>query len=245
MENIMKQIIAGIFLFLSVPFVLAGHHEGESKPVYQFFHFSTLDEAAVVKAFDDFFVSDCGKEFPGNIAIAREFYNGSDTSTHFMIAGFKSHKDRVAGEMTSCPPFGKWVADMNAAGALPWKSERLVQAVKEVKDWSQDTAFLKYDFNVAPQDVEQFVGIWDELMASLTEEGLVTNSYGLEEVLAGTKDFTHFAYVGHTDRALLAEQSAKVTSSEAYKEYLAKAADLRTSTNTTMVYIVKSWAGKN
>ena len=129
---------------------------------------------------------------------------------------------------------------MNAAGVFPWTSVRLVQAVKEVKDWSQDTAFLKYDFNVAPEDVEEFVGIWEELMTSLEEEGLVTNSYGLEAVLAGTKDFTHFAYVGHTDRALLAEQSVKVTSSEAYRKYLAKAADLRVSVNTTMTYIVKS-----
>ena len=241
----MKQIITGIFLLLSIPFALAGHHEGESKPVYQFFHFHTMDQAAVVKAYDDFFASDCGKEFPGNIALAHEFYNGSDPANYFAVAGFKSHKDRVAGETTSCPEFFKWLSDMNAAGVFPWTSVRLVQAVKEVKDWSQDTAFLKYDFNVAPEDVEEFVGIWDELMTSLEKEGLVTNSYGLEAVLAGTKDFTHFAYVGHTDRALLAEQSVKVTSSEAYKKYLAKAADLRVSVNTTMTYIVKSWAGKN
>ena len=34
-----------------------------------------MDRAAVVKAYDDFFASDCGKEFPGNIALAHEFYN--------------------------------------------------------------------------------------------------------------------------------------------------------------------------
>ncbi|MDC0213641.1 hypothetical protein OAL14_02415 [Gammaproteobacteria bacterium] len=238
----MKHAMLFAVTMLLTSLLQAGHHEEGVKPIYQFYHFNAPDPAAVVSAMDKFAASDCGKQMPANIALSAELYNGSDNATHFIIVGFGSHADRVKAEalQATCPAASVFNASMQKAGVTR-TSERLAQAVVEVKDWSQDTTFMKFDFQVAPENVSAFLSAWTKLTNAAVKAGHLTNSYGLEGIIAGSKDFSHFVYIGHTDSAALVENFAKVSASSAYAEYSKAVANLRTSVNTSMIQIVKSW----
>ena len=238
----MQHILILIAVLFLAQFTHAEDNNESAKPIYQFYHFNAPNPAAVVVAMDGFASSACGKRMPGNVALSAEMYNGSESATHFIIVGFASHSDRVMAEglMASCPEAALFRSNMRAAG-VTWTSERLVQAVVEVKDWSQDSAFMKFDFNVAPQDVSKFMGAWKRLTDQSVKNGYMTNSYGLEAVIAGSKDYSYFAFVGHTDRAALVENFAKISASKAYSDYSRAVDGVREAVNTTFVYILKSW----
>ena len=77
----------------------------DSGPYYAFYHIQASNPAAVVTAMDKFWASDCGKQYPADVALSQEMFNGSYPSTHFIINTFQSSNDqsKAAEIMRSCP----------------------------------------------------------------------------------------------------------------------------------------------
>ena len=52
-------------------------HHSESGPLYAFYHLQVGNPAALVSAMDTFWASDCGKQYPADVALSQELFNGS------------------------------------------------------------------------------------------------------------------------------------------------------------------------
>tara|TARA_E500000075_G_C6730587_1_gene193463 strand:- start:362 stop:538 length:177 start_codon:yes stop_codon:yes gene_type:complete len=54
------------------------------------------NSAAVVAAMNKFWASDGGKEYPADVAIAQELFNGSCSSKHLIIITFRTrHRNEI------------------------------------------------------------------------------------------------------------------------------------------------------
>ena len=81
------------FSFLFSGLIFADDHQ-DSGPFYAFYHLQVTNPAAVVAAMDQFWASDCGKEYPADVALAQELFNGAYSSTHFIINTFQNSNDQ-------------------------------------------------------------------------------------------------------------------------------------------------------
>ena len=78
-----------------------------------------------------------------------------------------------------------------------------------------------------------------ELMESNVESGSVTSSYGLNRVLYGNDEFTHFVYIGASDFVTLTDGATELTSSKAFEKFSSKV-KMREVLNTSLVIPVKA-----
>ena len=70
----MKLLVMFIAAALSIP-ALSDNHSPEN-PYLGFYYFSAPNAEAVVKAMDTFYDSDCGKQYPADVALAEQVFNG-------------------------------------------------------------------------------------------------------------------------------------------------------------------------
>ena len=84
--------------------VFANDHE-DNGPYYAFYHLQVANPAALVESMDRFWASDCGKQYPADVALSQEVFNGGYSSTHFVINTFQNSPDqaKAAEIMRSCP----------------------------------------------------------------------------------------------------------------------------------------------
>ena len=83
---------------------VANEHK-DNGPYYAFYHLQVANSAALVESMDRFWASDCGKQYPADVALSQEVFNGGYSSTHFVINTFQTSADqaKAAEIMRSCP----------------------------------------------------------------------------------------------------------------------------------------------
>ena len=101
---------------------------------------------------DTFWASDCGKQYPADVALLEEVFNGSSPSTHFIINTFQTSADQAqaAEIMRSCPDAVAFVQSLYESGTLP-VSQYMGSAPIDESDWTEDIIFSKVDIVVEPQ----------------------------------------------------------------------------------------------
>ena len=98
------KLLLSFFLVLFSFNAYADDHN-DSSPFYAFYHLQVANPAALLDSMDRFWASDCGKQYPADVALSQEVFNGSYPSTHFIINTFQSATDqaKAAQLMRSCP----------------------------------------------------------------------------------------------------------------------------------------------
>ena len=170
-----------------------------------------------------------------------ETLNGASNSTHFIIASYMTREDfQNAGALTqSCPEAATMLGSlMNSASPV---SDLAIVPIIEANDWTVDGAFTKYDMRMNLENEEEYAEAWSELMESNVESGSVTSSYGLNRVLYGNDEFTHFVYIGASDLVTLTDGATELTSSKAFEKFSRKVKGMREVLNTSLVIPVKAW----
>ena len=238
MKNL-KTAILLIFLSLSGVAALADDH-GEAGPFYAFYHLQTSNPAAVVAAMDKFWESDCGKKYPADVALSAESFNGSNSSTHFIINTFQTSEDQaVAAEiMRTCPDARTFLEEFYSDAQAT--SQYMGSAAIDENDWTQDSAFAKYDIIVEPQNQAAYAAAYADMMEKISED-VDLRSYGLGAVNFGRDNFSHWVWTGARSIPELSSISEKVQTHAAFADFNSKVGDIRTIVNTTQVEIIKGY----
>ena len=157
------------FSFVFSGLIFADDHQ-DSGPFYAFYHLQVTNPAAVVAAMDQFWASDCGKEYPADVALAQEMFNGAYRSTHFIINTFQNSNDqsKAAEIMRSCPDAITFLQELAASGTTPVMQYMGAAPIDE-NDWTQDTVFSKFDIIVEPQDQAAYAGAYMKMMKAASK----------------------------------------------------------------------------
>jgi hypothetical protein len=236
-EKITMKIIVLLMSLVLSSFAVADDH-ADGGPFYAFYHLNVTNPAGVVEAMDKFWASDCGKQYPADVALSQELFNGGYASTHFIINTFQSIEDqsKAAEIMRSCPDSAVFLQALSAS-AQP-VIEYLGPAPVDENDWGQDSAFSKFDIIVEPQDQAAYAAAYVKMMNAVGKD-IDLRSYGLGAVFFGRDKFTHWVWTGGRTQAELAAISQQMLSHPAFAAFNAEVADMRTVVNTSQIQTLK------
>ena len=230
------------YTYLTLAFMLSftlvseetGRHE-----MHAFYFMQVSNPPAIVGAIDKFASSECGKKFPADMTLMAETINGSSPATHFLILSFETRADfQKAGQLAnSCPEAAAMLQSFVASASQVRNSLNL--PVAEFGDWTKDSVFLRYD--VTLKNETAYIEAWTEMMDSLSTEGSVNGSYGINRAFAGNDQSTHFVYIGASDFDSLTANQQTLTTSSDFAKFSRKVGNNRTVINTSVVIPVKGW----
>ena len=230
------------YTYLTLAFLLSftlvseetGRHE-----MHAFYFMQVSNPPAIVGAIDKFASSECGKKFPADMTLMAETINGSSPATHFLILSFETRADfQKAGQLAnSCPEAAEMLQSFVASASQVRNSLNL--PVAEFGDWTKDSIFLRYD--VTLKNETAYIEAWTEMMDSLSTEGSVNGSYGINRAFAGNDQSTHFVYIGASDFDSLTANQQTLTTSSDFAKFSRKVGNNRTVINTSVVIPVKGW----
>jgi hypothetical protein len=98
---------------------------------------------------------------------------------------------------------------------------------------------MKIDMRVSA--AERYAASLSEMMDANVQSGVVSDSYGLNRILFGNSEASHFVYLGAQDFESLVELETAIRGSIAFEEYLSKVGDVRELLNTSLITPVASW----
>ena len=175
----MKLLVMFIAAALSIP-ALSDNHSPEN-PYLGFYYFSAPNPEAVVKAMDTFYESDCGKQYPADVALAEQVFNGGYESTHFFLNSYANAaaQQKAAEIFRTCPAALAFLTEMSEAGVV-FTMEHLSFPLIAEGDSTQDFAFAKFDVKVAPQNQAAYAMALRKMMTAAAED-VDVRSYRSEE----------------------------------------------------------------
>ena len=240
-RGIKMKILAFLSALLFSATTLADDHQ-DSGPYYAFFHMQVADPAAVVDSMDRFWASDCGKQYPADVALSQEVFNGGYTSTHFIINTFQNSADqaKAAELMRTCASSIQFLQELAAAGTIP-TTQYMGPAAVDENDWGQDSAFSKFDIIVEPQDQAAYAAAYGKMMKEAAKD-IDLRSYGLGAVYFGRDKFTHWVWTGGRSIPEVNAISEQLIAHPAFAEFNEAVGDMRTVVNTSQIQILKGYA---
>ena len=235
------RLLLALFLGVFGAQALADDH-AKAGPFYAFYHIQSTNPAAVVAAMDKFWDSDCGKQYPADVALSEEVFNGGNTSTHFIINTFQNSEDqaKAAEIMRSCPDALVFLEELYGSGVLA-VSQYMGPAAVDENDWTQDLVFSKFDIIVEPQNQAAYAAAYSEMMEKVSDD-VDLRSYGLGSIYFGRDKFTHWVWTGGRSIPELSAISEKLLAHPAFADFNRKVGAMRTVVNTTQVQILKGYA---
>ena len=240
MKTLLSLLLASILSIAS--FATVAEESRDNGPYYAFYHMQVANPAAVVAAMDAFWESDCGKQYPADVALLQESFNGASTSTHFIINTFQTSADQAkAGEvMRSCPAAGEFLQALNAAGTVQ-TSQYMGAAPIDANDWTQDTVFSKFDIIVEPQNQQRYAAAYAKMMAKISRD-VELRSYGLGAIAYGRDSFTHWVWTGARSIPELNAIGERVNTHPAFQEFNQDVGRMRDLVNTSQNIVIKGYA---
>jgi hypothetical protein len=235
----MKLLVMFIAAALSIP-ALSDNHSPEN-PYLGFYYFSAPNAESVVKAMDTFYESDCGKQYPADVALAEQVFNGGYESTHFFLNSYANAaaQQKAAEIFRTCPAALAFLTEMSEAGVV-FTMEHLSFPLIAEGDSTQDFAFAKFDVKVAPQNQAAYAMALRKMMNAAAED-VDVRSYGNNLAMFGNDRFTNSVYVGAESLTQLEAIQQALFAHPAYAAFSKETADMRESVNTTQVLFVKSY----
>jgi hypothetical protein len=241
MKNLLSLLVVSILSIVPAS-ALAEESSDPNGPYYAFYHMQVAIPGAVVAAMDAFWESDCGKQYPADVALLQESFNGASSSTHFIINTFKTSEDQAkAGEiMRGCPTALAFLQALNVAGTVQ-TSQYMGAAPIDANDWSQDNVFSKYDIIVEPQNQQRYAAAYAKMMAKIGRD-VELRSYGLGVIAFGRDSFTHWVWTGASSIPELNTISQRVNSHPAFEEFNQDVGRMRDLVNTSQNIVIKAYA---
>jgi hypothetical protein len=206
-----------------------------------FYYFSAPDPSAVVDAVDRFYASDCGKQYPADVALAEQVFNGSDPSTHFFLNTYRdaAAQQKAAEILRSCPAAIAFLGELAASGVV-FTMEHLSFPLVAEGDSTEDFAFAKFDIKVEPQHQQTYAMAFTKMMASAAQD-VALRSYGNNLAGFGNDKFTNSVSVGAATLTQLAQIQQALFAHPAYAAFSKETSDIRENVNTTQVLFIKSY----
>ena len=213
--------------------------------IMEFNYLTVTDPQNFMMEVDKFDKSQCAKKWrdESNVAVSLWSLRGSG-STHFILVVYENADMMQKGRaiFNSC----KESADMiktfknntDTDRSWNWVAENVVSG----RNWTNDTIFAKYNFNVEEGHEAHYLKEWKKLMSSQMD--VVKNSFGLNRIAFGNRYVSHMVYIGNESLSELLESQKNVTSSDEFAMFSKEVKSVRENVNIELVQLVKFYNGK-
>ena len=242
MENKMKKLL--ITLRFSLPLVTGAWADepADGPEMLGWYHFYAPNPGAVVAAMDKFWASDCGKEYPADVVLAAEVFNGGNAASHFILNTYPNAaaQEKAVNMMATCAGGQEFLRELQAADVVGTRQMLGFHAV-EGGDWTKDAAFAKFDIRVEARNQGAYVAAWQKMMSAVVED-INISSYGVGAIVFGNDAFSHWVYVGAKTSTELAAAQQAILTHPAFATFVQETSTLRENVNTTLIQIVKGYS---
>jgi len=209
----------------------------------EFHYFNVTNPAKFVEAMDEHYASDCAEKWQAESGAEVVLMQvlGS-THTHFIYVGYKNNDMLEKGRKLfgSCSETAKMIAKLNKYSEPSDYVSRLGEQSLEVGDWTKDSHFMKFNFDVVPGKAGLYAKEWTKMMNSLEQ----TNSAGLITHRAGNGWMSHFVYVGGDSIDDLYTTFDANSQTEAFQTFIENISSIRTLRNVSLITPVKGYPAK-
>jgi hypothetical protein len=236
----MKQILFGVLGVLLSISAFADDYD-DSAPFYAFYHLQVADPVALVDSMTRFWSSDCGKQYPADVALAQESFNGSSLSTHFIVNTFQKSADqaKAAEIMRSCDAGVQFLQELATAGSIP-TTQYMGFTLIDANDRTKDTVFAKYDVIVGSENQAAYAASYAKMMKAVFKDSEV-RSYGFGAVYYGRDKFTHWLWTGARSIPELTAIVKQRGAHPAFTIFTNEVSGMRTFVNASQIQMLQVW----
>jgi len=244
-------IISGVASIVTPPSSHANEAE-ENPGVGEFHYFRVTDPIGFVSAIDTHYASECAANWQrvsgANVLLAQL---SGDQATHVIHVGYPNYKKMAEGRalFRSCGETASMIAAINNATDTDSYSNVIVEPVTQFNGAALQKYYVKTDVKIAAaQEAEYskaFVAFLNDYTTSHGAGGgaganfVNTSHHGINRVLFGNRDASHYVYFGGEDLDSLILNMKAMLSSEEYANFNKRVEAMRVVKNSALVEFLK------
>ena len=255
-----RKIIATGIIIIPVVFSLmttpSSHaNEAEENPgVAEFHYFRVTDPIGFVTAIDTHYASECAANWQresGAIVILAQV--SGDQATHMIYVGYPNYEKMAEGRVLfrSCAETSAMIETINKTTNTDSYSNVIVEPVNSFNGDSIQKYYVKTDVKIAAAKEAEYSKVFVDFLADYTTEDgadrdsrasfVNTSHHGINRVLFGNRDASHYVYFGGADLDSLILNMKAMLSSEEYASFNQRVDAIRIVKNSALVEFLKPY----
>ena len=226
----------------------------ENKSVGEFHYFRVTDPIGFVTAIDTHYASECAANWQrtsgANVLLAQL---SGDQATHMIYVGYPNYKKMAEGRLLfrSCAETASMIETINKTTDTDSYSNVILEPVTQFNGGSLQKYYVKIDVKIAAAKEAEYSKAFVEFLNDYrTEHGadrdsganfINTSHHGINRVLFGNRDASHYVYFGGADLDSLILNMKAMLSSEDYASFNKRVEAIRLVKNSALVEFLKPY----
>jgi len=226
----------------------------ENKGVAEFHYFRVTDPIGFVTAIETHYSSECAANWQrtsGAIVLLAQV--SGDQATHMIYVGYPNYKKMAKGRILSrsCAETSAMLETISKTTDTDSYSNVIFESVMSFNADSINKYYVKTDVKIATAKEADYSKAFVEFLADYTTENGVgqdlhasfidTSHHGINRVLFGNRDASHYVYFGSTDlNSLILNMKAMLSSGE-YTSFNQRVEAMRIVQNSALMEVIKAY----
>ncbi len=240
-------LTSGVILVLTPASSHADEAE-ENKGAGEFHYFRVTDPIGFVTAIDTHYASECAANWQrtsgANVLLAAV---SGDEATHMIYVGYPNYRKMAEGRVLfrSCAETSAMIETISKTTNTDSYSNVIFEPVMSFNEDSIRKYYVKTDVKIAAAKEADYTKAFVEFLADYTtEDGVIrdsgasflnTSHHGINRVLFGNRDASHYVYFGGADLDILVLNMKAMLSSEAYNSFNQRVEAMRIVKNSALM----------
>ena len=220
----------------------------ENKGAGEFHYFRVTDPIGFVTAIDTHYASKCAANWQrtsgANVLLAEV---SGDQATHMIYVGYPNYRKMAEGRILfrSCAETSAMIKTISKTTDTDSYSNVIFEPVMSFNEDSIRKYYVKTDVKIAAAKEADYTKAFVEFLADYTRENGVnrdsrasffnTSHHGINRVLFGNRDASHYVYFGGADLDILVLNMKAMLSSEAYNSFNQRVEAMRIVKNSALM----------
>ena len=224
----------------------------ENRGAGEFHYFRVTDPIGFVTAIDTHYASDCAANWQrtsgANVLLAEV---SGDQATHMIYVGYPNYRKMAEGRVLfrSCAETSAMIETISKTTDTDSYSNVIFEPVMSFNEDSIRKYYVKTDVKIAAAKEADYTKAFVEFLADYINgvnrdsraSFLNTSHHGINRVLFGNRDASHYVYFGSTDlNSLILNMKAMLSSGE-YTSFNQRVEAMRIVQNSALMEVIKAY----
>ena len=226
----------------------------KKKGAGEFHYFRVTDPIGFVTAIDTHYASECAANWQrtsgANVLLAEV---SGDQATHMIYVGYPNYRKMAEGRILfrSCAETSAMIKTISKTTDTDSYSNVIFESVMSFNADSINKYYVKTDVKIATAKEADYSKAFVEFLADYTTEDgadrdsrasfIDTSHHGINRVLFGNRDASHYVYFGSTDlNSLILNMKAMLSSGE-YTSFNQRVEAMRIVQNSALMEVIKAY----
>lgn len=235
------SIAISLLVFMSLQ-LIADDHTSDNR-VAEFHYFNVNDPAAFVSAMDTHNASECAEQWQSQskATVLLSMVTGSDVS-HMVYVGYPNYESMELGRelFASCSETAQMLSSFGDATYVGSYHNVIFEEIISINSDQPQKHYAKFDIKIGAGQESAYTEKWLAFMQS-QEKHLSESHYGVNRIVFGAGDVSHYAYIGGKSLTGLMTTMNTVLSSPDYSKFSKSVGNYRVVVQNTLIDIVKAF----